>query len=128
MLIFGHPWVESRRFVKIFSIEEVSKTGPEDILLLEPLSVSIDLARHCKENSLPFALTISSLKEALLANALGADYLVCQHEQAIEIQKVAEEYLFDTKILVLVEEEREIETMARFGIDGVVFPRAIVQL
>jgi len=127
MLIFGHPWIESRRFVKIFSIEEISKTGPEDILLLEPLNVSIDLARHCRENGLSFALTISSLKEALLANALGAAFLLCQHEQAIEIQKVAEEYLFDTKILVLVDEDREIETMARFGIDGVVFPRAIVQ-
>ena len=85
------------------------------------------MVRHCKANDLPFALTISSLKEALLTNALGAAFLVCQHEQAIEIQKIAEEYLFDTRILVLVEEEREIETMARFGIDGIVFPRAIVQ-
>jgi len=128
MLIFGHPWVESRRFVKIFSVEEIEKSTPEDTLLLEPLNVSLELAHHCKRNGLSFALTISSLKEALLANALGADFLVCQHEQAIEIQKVAEEYLFDTKVLVLVEEDREIETMARFGIDGIVFPRAIVQI
>ncbi|WP_456457833.1 hypothetical protein [Nitratifractor sp.] len=128
MLIFGHPWVEGPRFVKIFTVEEIDGSKAREILLLEPLNVSIDLVRHCRRNGLAFALTISTLKEALLANALGAAYVLCQHEIGIEIQKVAEEYLFDTKVLVLVEEEREIETMARFGIDGVVFPRAIVQL
>jgi len=128
MLIFGHPWIESPRFVKVFTVEEIAKSRAGDILLLEPLNVSIELARHAKANELPYAVTINSLKEALLANALGAHYVVCQHEQAIEIQKVAEEYLFDAKILVLVEGEREIETMARFGIDGVVFSGAIAQL
>ena len=127
MLIFGHRWLDSGRFVKVFSVEEIEKTAPEDILLLEPLNVSIDLVHHCRRNGLTFALTISTLKEALLANALGAGYVLCQHEVGIEIQKVAEEYLFDTRVLVLIEEEREIETMARFGIDGVVFARAIVQ-
>ncbi|WP_457606905.1 hypothetical protein [Nitratifractor sp.] len=128
MLIFGHPWIDSPRFVKIFSEEEIEKTAPGDLLLLEPLNVSIELARHCRKNDLPFAVTISSLKEALLANALGAAFLLCQHETGIEVQKIAEEYLFDAKILVLVEDEREIETMARFGVDGVLFPKAIVQL
>ncbi len=127
MLIFGHPWVESPNFVKVFSVEEISKSTPRDILLLEPLNVSIDLVRHCRSNELEFALTISTLKEALFANALGAGYVLCQHELGIEIQKIAEEYLFDTRILVLIEEEREIESMARFGIDGVVFSQAIVQ-
>ncbi len=128
MLIFGHPWVESPRFVKVFSIDDIAKTKPSDILLLEPLSVSIDLVRYCQKNSLSFAPTMSSIKEALLANALGADYIFCQFEQAIVAQKIANEYLFDTKILVLIEGERGIETMARFGIDGVVFPEAIHQL
>jgi len=128
MLIFGHPWVESSRFVKAFSTEEIGKSSPKDVLLLEPLNVSIDLVRHCQANGLAFAVTIGTLKEAILANALGAAYIVCQHEQAIEVQKVAEEYLFDTRILVLVESDREIETMARFGIDGVIFPAAIAQL
>jgi len=128
MLIFGHRWVESPRFVKVFSLEDISRTRREDILLLEPLSVSIDLVKHCRQNDLIFAVTIGSLKEALLANALGAAYVLCQHEQAIEVQKIAEEYLFDTRVLVLVEEERGIETVARFGIDGVIFPSAIVQV
>lgn len=128
MFIFGHPWVDSPRFVKVFSIEEIEKTKPDDILLLEPLDVSIELVRYCRKNKLSFALTVSNVREALLANALGASFMLSQHEQAIVLQKISEEYLFDCRILVLVEEERQIETMARFGIDGVIFPPAIVQL
>ncbi|WP_292656907.1 hypothetical protein [Nitratifractor sp.] len=127
MLIFGHPWIESPRFVKVFSLEDIARTRPEDVLLLEPLSVSIELAKHCRKNDLIFAVTTGSIKEAIFANAVGAAYAICQHELAIVLQKVAEEYLFDMKILVLVESERGIETMARFGIDGVIFSEAIVQ-
>ncbi|WP_456391619.1 hypothetical protein [Nitratifractor sp.] len=128
MLIFGHAWIESPRFVKVFSIPEIEKTEAGDILLLEPLNVSIDLARHCQKNGLPYAVTISEIRDGVFANALGAAYVVSEHEQAITLQKIAEDYLFDTKILVLIENERQIDTMLRFGIDGVIFPTAISQI
>jgi len=128
MLIVGHPWIESPRFVKVFSLEDLDRTQPGDVLLLEPLSVSIELAKYCRKNDLIFAVTTGSIKEAIFANAVGASYVICQHELAIVLQKVAEEYLFDMKILVLVEGERGIEMMARFGIDGVIFSEAIVQV
>jgi len=128
MLIFGHPWVESSRFVKVFSIDEIEKSRSGDVILLEPLNVSIDLARHCQKNDLPFAVTVSCTREAIFANALGAAFIIAEHEQAITIQKIADDYLFDTKILVLIEDEKRIENMVRFGIDGVIFPAAITQL
>jgi hypothetical protein len=128
MLIFGHPWVESPRFVKVFSVEEIGRTMPEDILLLEPLNVSIELAKHCRKNGLTFAVTVNSTQEAIFANALEASFIIAEHEQAITIQKIADDYLFDTRVLVLIENDKRIETMARFGIDGVIYPAAIVQL
>jgi hypothetical protein len=127
MLVYGHAWIDSPKFVKVFSLDDIAKTTPEDILLLEPLNVSIDLAKHSKENSLPFAITVNTLKEAILANAIGATFILCQYEQAIDIQKIANEYMFESRILVLINTEREIETMAHFGIDGVIFPQAITQ-
>jgi hypothetical protein len=128
MLIFGHPWIESSRFVKVFSIDEIKKTEPGDVLLLEPLSESIEIVNYCRKNSLIYAVTVGALKDALFANELHAAYVVCQLENAIEIQKIAQEYLFDTKVLVLIEDEKEIETLARFGIDGVMFPATIEQM
>ena len=128
MLIFGHPWVESSRFVRVFSLEDIAKTNADDILLLEPLGDSIELAKYCKKNDLKFAVTAGSIKEVLLINAVGANYVFCQLEKAIIVQKLADEYLFDMKILVLIDDERGIERVARFGIDGVVFPNAISSL
>ena len=128
MEIIGHPWIESKRFVKVFSLEEISRTQAGDVILLEPFNVSIEMARYCREHQLPYAVTVTSIREAIFANALEAAFIIAEHEQAIAIQKIADEYLFDTKVLVLIEEEKRIDTMARFGIDGVIFPAAIVQV
>ncbi|WP_456430862.1 hypothetical protein [Nitratifractor sp.] len=127
MLIFGHEWIESPRFVKVFSVADIGKTRPEDILLLEPLNVSLELARHCRDNDLTFAVTVNSIRDAIFVNAIGADFIVSEHELAITIQKIADDYLFDSKVLVLIEDEKKIDNMVRFTIDGVIFPRAIVQ-
>jgi hypothetical protein len=128
MLIYGHDWIGGSKFVKVFSLDDINKSSNSDILLLEPLNVSIDLAKHCESNSLSFAITVNTLKEAIFANAIGADFILTQYEQAIDIQKIADEYMFESKILVLINSDREIETMARFGIDGVIFPQAITQM
>jgi len=127
MLIFGHPWIESPRFMKVFSIEEIEKIQADEIALLEPLNVSINIARYCKANDIAFSVTINNIRDAVFANALKADYMLCQHEQAIIIQKIADDYIFDTKILVVIEDEKSIDNIIRFGIDGVIFSKAIVQ-
>ena len=127
MLIFGHPWIESPRFMKVFSIEEIEKIQADEIALLEPLNVSINIARYCKANDIAFSVTINNIRDAVFANALKADYMLCQHEQAIIIQTIADDYIFDTKILVVIEDEKSIDNIIRFGIDGVIFSKAIVQ-
>lgn len=125
MIIIGHPWVKSQAFYKVFSQEDIKKSKPEDIVLLEPLVDSQTLSVYCQENNIPFAVTVNSLKEAIFANALGARYMICEEDDALIIQPIAENYLFDTRLLVLVHEEKEIPKIARSGIDGVIFPDAI---
>jgi hypothetical protein len=127
MIIVGHPWVASPTFKKVFAIEEIDRLQADEIALIEPLPESTKMAQHCQQNRIDFAITVNEIRHALFANALGATYVVCQQEDAMEIQPIAERYLFDTKVLVLVEEEKEIERMARFSIDGVIFPQAIHQ-
>jgi len=125
MIIIGHPWVESSRFCKVFSIEEIKKTQPKDVVLLEPLADSIALAQYCQINEVPYAITVNTLKEAIFANALDADFIICEEDDACIIQPIAQEYLFDTKILVLIQDEKHIAKIARSSIDGVIFGEAI---
>jgi len=68
---------------------------------------------------------INNVTEALFANALQSQYLLCQPEDAAKIQPIAQEYLFDTKVLTLISSEKEIQKIAELSIDGVIFPEAI---
>ncbi len=125
MIIIGHPWVKSNRFFKVFSIKCIEESQPGDIVLLEPLVDSHNYAIHCQSNNLPFAVVVNTLEDALFANSLGAKYIICEEDDALMIQPIATEYLFDTRILVLIHSEKEIAKIARGKIDGVIFPEAI---
>jgi len=125
MIIVGHPWVDSRPFRKVFSKEDIVKSAADEVVLLEPLVDSVELARYCQNSGISYAITVSNLNEAIFANALGAGFMICKEEDALLIQPIAEQYLFDTKVLVLIHEEKEIVKIARSGIDGVIFVEAI---
>ena len=125
MIIIGHPWIQSNRFFKIFSIKGIEKSQADDIVLLVPLVDTHTLAQHCQANNITFAVVVNTLEDALYANALGAKYIICEEDDALMIQPIANEYLFDTNILVLIHSEKEISKIARGGVDGVVFADAI---
>ena len=125
MIIIGHPWIKSNRFFKVFSIEGIKKSEANDIILLEPLVDSHTYAEHCQANAIPFAVVVNTLDDALFANALGAKYIICEEDDALMIQPIAQEYLFDTRILVLIHSEKKISKIARGHVDGVIFAEAI---
>jgi hypothetical protein len=126
MIIIGHPWIKSSHFCKVFSIEDImANRNSGDIVLLEPLVDSSYYANYCQENNIAFAIVVNTLEDALFANALGAKYILCEEDHALMIQPIAQEYLFDTRILVLIRSEKDMNKIARGGIDGVIFAEAI---
>ena len=127
MLIIGHPWIKSQKLRKVFSIEDIKKSHADEIVLLEPLVDSHVFAEYCQENSIAHAVVTTSLEDALFANALGAKYMICEEDVALMIQPVAQEYLFDARVLVLIHNKKEIVKIARGGIDGVIFAEAIYE-
>ena len=125
MIIVGHPWIKSNQFCKVFSIEDIKKSDPKNIVLLEPLVDSHSYAQYCQENNIAFSVVVNTLDDALFANALGAKFIICEEDDALMIQPIAQEYLFDARLLVLIHSEKEISKIARGGIDGVIFAEAI---
>ena len=125
MLIVGHPWIKSQKFHKVCSLEDIKKSQADEIVLLETLADSHALAQYCQENGIVYALETTSLDDALFANALGAKYMLCEENMALTIQPIAQEYLFDTRVLVRIDNEKEMTKIAKAGIDGVIFAEAI---
>lgn len=119
MQVFGHEWIESEAFYPVNSTEEIAQTPPNALLQIKSLTTSIELVKHCQKNGLRYVLEIESIEEAVYANLLGATYVLSNKALVKELMPIAQNYLFDTRVLAVVS-QNEIEEMARCGVDGVI--------
>ena len=115
MIILNHPKIPSLKLYCIKNTNDIATTPPNSIVRF---TFSWELLAYCKNNQIPAAVDIASLKEAVYANALEAKFLLCEFSLAKRVQKVAENYLFDAKVIAIMD-ERLIEKAIEAGIDGV---------
>lgn len=123
MLVIGHPLLNSMNFYEVTSIEQIQNTPANSTMYIE--FSAKEIIDFCRENGVKFALHVKNLKEVVFSNILGASYIVLDDSLALDGQKIANEYMFDAKVLVIIDDENEIETYALAGIDGVIFPSAV---
>lgn len=123
MIILGHELIPFSPLYKVTNIEDIKKTTPNSTVLFDFDNQKV--LEYCKVHDISFALHVNSVKEACISNALKAEFIVADYELSKKIQPIATEYLFDTKILLLIEEEIQIELAAESSIDGVIFNDAI---
>ena len=127
MIIFGHRFIESNSFYTVLDIDAIRCTPPSSTLYIKFDENNLDIINHAKLNNISMAIIVSNTLELIYASAFNAKYIIVPHSQAKAFQDIAENYLFDAKILVLIEHEKEIEELATIGIDGVLFPDAIIR-
>jgi hypothetical protein len=128
MIFFGHRFIESKSFYHIPNIEAIQNTPPSSTLYIEFSETNLDIINHAFLNSMPTAIEVKNITELLYASSFGASYIVVEKTLAKTAQNVAENYLFDAKILVMVENENEIEELALLGVDGIIFSNAIIKI
>lgn len=125
MLIIGHPLIPFKPLYKVTKIEDIKKTKPNCTILID--FDDKELVQYSKAQDISLALHVKSIKDACLANALGAKFVVVDDDLlAKQVQDLATEYLFDTKILLQIADENAIEKAAKNFIDGVVFKKGIL--
>ncbi len=125
MVILGHPDIPFEPLYFVESLEEIERTPPNATLWLGAWQEAKELAKHCSAQRLPFAVMAQNATEAALANALGARYILAEFTLAESLQKLADHYLFDAKIVVPIHQEEEMASALASGIDGVIFQDAI---
>ena len=128
MLLFGHRFIKSESFYHIQDIDSIKHTPPSSTLYLDFSENNLDIINHANLNEIEIALRVSSTTELIYASSLGAKYIVVSKENAKTSQHIAENYLFDAKILVMLVDESEIEEYAILGIDGVICSNAIIKI
>ncbi|KIM11042.1 MAG: hypothetical protein KU37_08025 [Sulfuricurvum sp. PC08-66] len=128
MLLLGHPLFKKPPFYDVTSIDAILQTPSNSTLYIAYRPELHDVIEHCALNRIAFALGVKNVREAVYAHNYGASYIITTRIIAPLIQKIAENYMFDAKVLVWIEREEEIEEVANLGIDGAIFPEGIVKV
>lgn len=128
MLLFGHPLITSDVFYRIMTEDAVAKTPANSTVLVTFEVGNLALIHHVVQNDISLALAVESVEELVFAHNLQARYVLVSETFAPTAQKLAEEYLFDAKVLCHLEDNKSFESLALKGIDGVIYNKAIVSV
>jgi len=129
MILLGHKYFPSDSLYKIKTWEDVEKTPANSIVFIDFAQKNFfAMIQNCNKNSVRFAVLAHNIKEIVFAHQFGATYIVVERALVKSAQHIANEYLFDGKILAIIEQEDEIEELALLGVDGVIFPQAIKEV
>lgn len=104
-------------FISIKNSIDIADTKANSIVRFQ---FDIELMKYCQENKINFAVEVSDLKEIVYSNLLDARFIIVTKDMAIEAQKIAENYMFDSKILVEIESEDEISWVVKTLVDGAI--------
>lgn len=128
MLIFGHKFIPSESLYHIIDIDSITHTPPSSTLYVKFSEENLDIIEYLNVNKIEFALDVNNITELIYASALGAKYILLSREMAKTAQNIAENYLFDAKILAHISDNDEIEELALLGVDGVILSNAIIKI
>ncbi len=128
MILFGHPYVVSERFYHIDSVEAVRHTPANSVVALFFTPENLDIIEHLRRNGVRFALFVETPADAVIAENLRAAYLIVHPRNGSAIQKVAEHYLFDAKVLGYIDNPDHLEDLIDLRLDGAIFPDAVIKV
>ena len=118
MIILGDKIVPYENTSFISSIGEIKNTKANSTLIF---IYDVELLKYCYENELSSAVIVTSLTEAIYCNSLNAKYIISDKHLAIQIQKIADNYMYDSKNLVIISSNEEFEDVVKDEIDGVIY-------
>jgi hypothetical protein len=118
MILIGDKLIPFENISKISIIDDIKHTNSNSTIIFY---FQEEILKYCFENELSSAVIVSNIKEAIYANSLNAKYIICKEDLAIKIQKIADNYMFDTRVLAIIENSDEIESVALNEIDGAIY-------
>lgn len=123
MQIIGHKLIEYENFNLIQTVENILNF---DNLIFE---YNEDFIKNAKDNGKTFSVIARNLNEAILANALKAKFIIIEKNNISiikEVVKLAEFYLFDSKIAIIIENyEKDLLNAINLRVDAVIYKNII---
>ena len=119
MQILEKPF-NNEEFIEVKTLEDIKKSPNNATLIFKYCNSSLELYNFCKINNIPYGVIVSDIKELIFCTNLGAKYIFCDTiKNAIIFQKIADEYLLDSKIVLFVDNFEQINEIVHYGIDAI---------
>jgi len=118
MLIVGNKNIPYQEIQTIQYIEDIKNSDASKIVYF---SYDIDIIKYCNKNNVRCAVYVSNLVDAIFCNALDVYFIITNKDIAKTIQNAADNYMFDSKILQIIQNDNDIEDVASNQIDGCIY-------
>lgn len=118
MIVIGDKLVPFENISLVCTIDEIANTKANSTVVFD---YNEEILSYCYQNELSYAVIVKSITEAVYSNNLNAKYIISQKELAIELQKIADNYMYDSKILAIIDSNEEFEQIAKCEIDGIIY-------
>lgn len=84
-----------------------------------------DLIKISKQKGHEFSLICSDITQAIIANAVGAKYIICEQKDALAFSELANFYMFDAKIACVIDDESQLSKLANTKVDTAIYKKGI---
>lgn len=118
MILIGDKLVPFEDVFLIKNIKDIENTKANSTVLFD---FDEEILTYCYKNELFCAVVVNSIKEAIYCNNLNVKYIISEKELSIELQKIADNYMYDSKILAIIDSNEELEQVAKLEIDGIIY-------
>jgi hypothetical protein len=106
-------------FFKTNNYKNIKNSPNNSTIVFE--NAKIEDYLFCKKNNIPYGAIINSIKEFIFLINLKAKYSFCKElELAKTLQKIADNYLTETKVILITKNYDKIEEIVSNEIDGII--------
>ncbi len=122
MILIGDENIEYENIVNINSIDDIKKTPSNSTVIFD---FDIDILKYTNSNDINSAVKIKTIKELIYSNSLNAKYIIINESILTKSQKIADNYMFDSKILAIIKSSDDIAEVALLEIDGAIYEKLL---
>ncbi len=123
MILIGDKNIPFEEISFIENKSQIEDTKPNSTVVFD---YDMELMKYCEQNGIAYGVVLDSITKAIYSNSLGAKYIVCKKELAKTTQNIATNYMFDSRVLAIIENEDEIEELALKNVDGIIYKGVLV--
>jgi len=122
MILIGDKNIECESIQKITSISDILSTPSNTTILYD---FDFEILRHTQKNNVNSCVVSTNLQEVIYASNFAVKYIVVKKSISKQAQDIANNYMLDSKILVIIDTDDEIVDNALDEIDGVIYKKVV---